>query len=289
MEKVKSLSYVIINERFESLNKLFDYYHISKTNRYKLHINSYILINGVCSKDISNEYQKISVNKGDTIEIDQTMFYVSYPKYDLDIKILYEDDDIVIVYKMPNILVHPDGARNDTLLNALSYYYRDTLQYICHLHRLDYETSGMIVFAKNIFSYCFLSHEWENKNVLKKYICLVSGIVKDIDGVIDNKIGKDRHSANQFVKMEKGDAITSYKVISRDYKHNQTKLEVTIQGGKKHQIRAHLASIGHPIVNDLLYNKKENKNGRLYLEFVHIEFTHPKTFKNFVFDIGEEF
>ena len=201
---------------------------------------------------------------------------------------LYEDDDILIVYKPISMLVHPDGERCDTLINAVANYYKNCNIYFTHLHRLDYETSGMIVIAKNIFSASYISNEWENKNVTKEYVCLCKGVFGKKEDTISYDIKSDRHVNNKqvVIKSKINDNIkTHYKVI--ETKNNISKLIVRIDGGKKHQIRAHLSSIMHPIIGDKIYGV--DNHDRMMLEFYHIEFNHPRNQEKFVFEIDKEF
>lgn len=269
------------NIKFKSLREFFDFYRLSKENVRKLiNLNS-IYVNG----NVVNELD-FHLNKNDLISIEESVVkknnYIPY-KYDLDI--LYEDNDIVLVYKPKNILVHPDGNSNETLVNALSYYYRNTSVVFEHLHRLDYETDGIVLFSKNILVHSYLAYLFENREVVKKYICLCHGYFNKTKGFIDGAISKDRHSNNKMIVYKSGkSAFTKYEVLNNS---KISKLLVTIKGGRKHQIRVHLAYIKHPLCGDKLYGINDNFDS-LCLSFVYIRFIHPRTLRVFEFQLESE-
>lgn len=269
-----------INTKFNSIIELLEYYKISKSNIYKLISNKYIKINGIDVKD-RNDILK----QGDIIEIDDKKIKESSiipSKHKIDI--LYEDEDILIVYKDRHLLVHPDGNDNDTLLNRVAYYFEGKDIVFSHLHRLDYDTCGMVVFSKNILAQAYLSYMWENKEVSKHYVAWCKGIFNNKSGTINKRIGKDRHSSKQIVAPSGLACETKYQVIEEH--NNNSKLDIEIIGGRKHQIRVHLASIKHPILGDKLYGY-ENDDMELMLKFYKILFIHPRTFELFTFEIDK--
>lgn len=194
---------------------------------------------------------------------------------DGEINIIYEDQDVLIVNKQVNILVHTDGVTVDTLTNRIASQFKDYPYPILPVHRLDYETSGLLVFAKHPLAHAFLSYQFENRLVEKTYLAYVEGIVENNKGTIDKPIGKDRHDNKQRVTKDGKPSKTLFEVIRRD--SDQTFCKVHIIGGRKHQIRVHLASIGHPVIGDKLYGHLKRSNDGLKLHFKKIRFIHPGT------------
>lgn len=189
-------------------------------------------------------------------------------KYDLDI--LYEDEDIIVVDKKRGILVHGDGNDHNTLLNAICTYLKAKADDSCvrAIHRIDYEASGVVVFAKNIMAYNYLSYLMEKHEIEKEYLVYVDGYVP-CDGEVALYISRDRHNAKKYVAFAKkeSNALTKYKVIK--HTNNRTLLAVTIPTGKPHQIRVSMAYLKHPVSGDKLYGKE----GRImYLLSYRIKF-----------------
>lgn len=271
-----------INDCFGSIDDMLNFYHTSKTNIYKLISLGCIKVNGEVIKK-----KEFKIKTGDLIEIDEknvkTSDYIPWKK---DLKILYEDEDIVIVYKERGMLVHPDSVSNETLDNALSYYFRGQDVVFDHLHRLDLDTCGMLICSKNILAQSYLSSLFEKRQLSKEYIALIEGHLAKKSGVIMKRLSGDRHSNKQIVTTNGKDAKTIYKVI--DENKDTTKVLVKIEGGRKHQIRCHFASIGHPIVGDKLYGSTYLDKD-LMLQFYKVEFIHPRTKKPFTFEIKQEF
>ena len=238
--------------------------------------------------NIYSELIKLCNEKdNDIIEIDESIIKENkYIPWNKKINVLYEDDDLLIVYKPINMLVHPDGNSNETLVNAVSNYYKGKNIIFEHLHRLDFETSGMIIFSKNILAHSYMSNLWENHDVLKQYICLCHNHFSIPKGTINKKIASDRHSNKQIISQGGKDAKTIYKVLEEI--NNISKVNVQIEGGRRHQIRVHLSSIHHPIVGDKLYGI-DDKSSRMMLQFYKVGFVHPRTFEYFKFEIEQEF
>lgn len=270
------------NKCKRTIKEFLDYYKLSKTNIYKLVMMGLVKVNGeiVKSKDVI-------INENDKVEIDDYKLKGGkYIPWNINIDVLYEDEDILIVYKPRGMLVHPDSNTNNTLVNAVSYYFRGKNIVFEHLHRLDKETFGMVVFSKNILAHAYLSYLWENHQVKKYYIALCYGHFKENKGEINLKIGSDRHSNKQIISKNGSDAKTMYSVVSE--KNGISKLKVEIIGGRRHQIRLHLSSIKHPILGDKLYGINDCYD-KMMLEFYKIEFIHPRTQELFTFEIKQEF
>lgn len=261
---------LIINEFFKNMTveEVLKSFHLSKSNIYKLKSSSRVLVNGILMPFDS------VVEFGDEMSIDLDSFEENniVPSNKI-VKIVYEDQDIVLLEKERGILIHSDGINNDTLLNRLAYYYsfKNEAVSLKVVHRIDVETTGLVLFAKNLLSGSYLSNLFENNDVTKKYIALVWGNVANDEGIISLPISGDRHSNKQRVAKKGLAANTEYKVLVR-YK-DKTLLDVKIIGGKKHQIRVHLENMGNPIVGDSLYGKQDKME--MMLKFYEIGFIHP--------------
>ena len=204
---------------------------------------------------------------------------------DIPLDIIYEDEYLVVVNKPDDMIVHPAGKiRSGTLVNALLYRCRDSLSGIGGVirpgivHRLDKNTSGLMVVAKNDFAHLDLSKQIKEHQVTKKYLTLVYGNMKDDSGIIDAPIGrslKNRKKMAVTVEGKSREAITHFKVLKRF--SGYTLVEATLRTGRTHQIRVHLAFIGHPIVGDQLYGrKKQGLNiSRQALHSHILGFVHP--------------
>lgn len=213
-------------------------------------------------KAISGENSYISLdtmlNSGESIYINFSLLetnncQVSYGKTDL--KILYEDDNIIASYKKRGILVHSDGNFTNTLLDEVVNYLakKGDDSVVRALHRLDVDTCGVVLFSKNLLSYTYISKQMEENKIDKEYLALVEGDLTS-GGVIDIGIGRDRHNSKKSVATKKGKAsYTEYMVLKKE--KNKTLLKVKIKTGRTHQIRVHMAYINHPIVGDKLYGK----------------------------------
>lgn len=180
----------------------------------------------------------------------------SISSYDYNIDILYEDDGIIAVDKRRGILVHSDGENYETLLNAVVKYLKDKGDdsFIRPVHRIDLETSGVVVFAKNIMAYNDLSYQMENLLIEKEYLAYVDGYLSG-DGVVEINISKDRHNAKKYVgfKKETNNSLTKYYILK--HTNTRTLVKLIIVTGKPHQIRVSMAFLKHPVSGDSLYGK----------------------------------
>ena len=204
----------------------------------------------------------------------------------IDLDIVYEDSDLIVINKAPNMVVHPaPGHREGTMVNALLAHCQDLsgINGVMRpgiVHRLDKDTSGLIIVAKNDFAHAALSAQLKQHLVSREYLALVHGHMKCPSGTIKTLIG--RHQQNRLemaVLQEKGRiAITHYRVIEvfKDY----SLLSVKLETGRTHQIRVHLAHLQHPIVGDPLYGRRREKikvpNGQ-WLHATRIKFIHPRS------------
>lgn len=199
---------------------------------------------------------------------------------DIDFKIVYEDGDILVIDKPSGLVVHPGSAiKQGTLVNGLIRYTADLSDINPSrpgiVHRLDKDTSGLMVIAKNNPAHLYLVKQFARQRIKKKYLALVQGVVELDEGIIDLPIGRHkkdfRRQAVSFIHSKK--AVTRYRVLKR-FKET-TLLELLPRTGRTHQLRVHLAHIGYPILGDVKYGKKTDFP-RLALHAAELGFFHPK-------------
>ncbi len=255
---------------------------ITRTFAEKLIKNGEILVN--------NKKQKVAykINEGDIITIEkQEAKDIKLKAQNIPVDIIYEDDDIIVVNKPKGMVVHPaNGNPDGTLVNAIMAICKDSLSGIGGeirpgiVHRLDKDTSGLLIIAKNDEAHVNVSEQIKNHEVKKTYIALVRGIIKENEATIDMPIGRSTSDRKKMAVNKKGkNAITHIKVLKRYDKY--TLVEVNIETGRTHQIRVHLSYIGYPIIGDATYSNGKNEfnvQGQC-LHAKKLEFVHPITGK----------
>lgn len=255
---------------------------ISRVAVQRLIKNDKILVNGKSTK------ASYKVQENDNIKVEEEKpKEISLKPQDIPVEIIYEDKDIIVVNKPKGMVVHPaNGNPDGTLVNSLMSICKDSLSGIGGeirpgiVHRLDKDTSGVIVVAKNDKAHINLSEQIKNHEVEKTYIALVKGVVKANEATIDMPIGRSTKDRKKMAVTKTGkNAITHFKVIKRF--HNYTLLEVKIETGRTHQIRVHLSQIGYPIVGDTTYSNGKNEWGikGQCLHAKSLKFKHPITGK----------
>ena len=263
----------------KTLSEYFLGYRISKAYINNLFNTKKIILNGG-AVNAGN----VKVFQGDMVQIKLPVDNIIPFKF--NVKIIYEDEWIIVINKPSNILVHSDGQTSETLTNAVNYYLNKNND-ICDaypVHRLDYETTGIVIFAKNKLALAFLSVAIEEHELVKEYVCLCHGKFSKMKDVLSFPIGKDRHSNKQIVVKTGKEAKSYYEVVENN---NISKVKVKIEHGRKHQIRVHLAHINHPILGDKLYGN-DHVDG-LKLHFKKVVFIHPYTREELVFVCKEDF
>lgn len=206
----------------------------------------------------------------------------------IPLDIVYEDDDVLVVNKPQGMVVHPaPGHPNHTLVNALLYHsplstingeFRPGI-----VHRIDKDTSGLLMVAKNDMAHRSLAAQLKAKTNQREYVALVHGVIKQEAGTIDAPIGRSRKDRKKQAIVSDGrHAVTHFKVLKR-YRH-YTLVSCRLETGRTHQIRVHMKSIGHPIAGDPLYGPRKTLPGKgQYLHAREIGFKHPRTGKQLLF------
>lgn len=268
---------MIIDSRFnmKKVEDLFVYFHLGKEKIKSIEI--FVNENKVDKSFLLKENDILELKYDDKI---------NFIPLDEKLDIIYEDDYLLIVNKPINMLVHPDSLdKSGTLVNIIANYYKKTNQNISvrYLHRIDMDTSGIVMVSKDILSSAILNYEISKHIVKRDYLCLASGIFKEDSGKYEYKIAEDRHIANKKRVSKTGKvAVTNYKVIKRLRKKINLCL-VRLETGRTHQIRLHFSYAGHPLLGDKLYNGSLNYIKRQALHSYQVEFIHPILNKKMVF------
>lgn len=237
-----------------------------------------ILVNGQAKK------AKYAVKEGDIIyyELPEPEV-VEYVPEDIPLEIVYQDEDVAVINKPQGMVVHPSaGHTSGTLVNALMYHIKDLsgINGVLRpgiVHRIDKDTSGLLMIAKNDQAHVALADELKDKKSLRKYWAIVHGNLPNDRGVIEAPIGRSEKDRKKQAVTAKGKlALTRFQVLERfgDY----TLVELQLETGRTHQIRVHMAYIGHPVAGDEVYGPRKTLKG--HGQFLHartLGFTHPRT------------
>lgn len=258
------------------------YNKLSRTMIQKLIEEGNILVNEN-KKKLS---YKVILNDEITINVPEAEETDIKPE-NIPLDIIYEDDDIIVINKPKGLVVHPaNGNPDGTLVNAIMAICKESLSGIGGkirpgiVHRLDKDTSGILIVAKNDKAHINLSNQIKNREMKKIYIALVRGVVNENEATIDMPIGRSTKDRKKMAVRKDGkEAITHFKVLKRFPKY--TLLEVKIDTGRTHQIRVHMAEIGHPVVGDVVYSNGKNDFGVVgqMLHAKSLDFKHPITGK----------
>lgn len=268
---------VIVDEE----NVRIDKYLASKTDYSretitKMLAEEYILVNG---KSVKASYK---VKVGDVILIkDGFVKEMSLEATKMEIDIVYEDEYLMVINKDSGVVVHPGaGNSNDTLVNGLLYYnktlskgeeFRPGI-----VHRLDKDTSGLMIVAKDDKAHELLADDFKNKRIHREYIALLDGVFPQKKAIIDAPIGRSKQYFDKMEVCKDGKkAITNLEVIKK-YK-DYTLVKLVLETGRTHQIRVHLAYIGYPVHNDPVYSNKVCTDFGQFLHSAYLKFKHPIT------------
>ncbi len=257
---------------------------LSRTSVQQLIAEAAILINGKPSKAgyVLRLYDAV-----DVLRAVPSMLQTNVVKQMLPLEIVYEDADLLVVNKAAGMVVHPAPGHHDgTLVNALLARYGEL--HVTEgdrrpgiVHRLDKDTSGLLIVAKNMHTQAALVEQMKRHEVVKRYLALVEGIVALDSGAIDAPIGRDPRHRQQMAITATGsrEARTHFRVLERFSRY--TLLLLQLETGRTHQIRVHLKAIGHPVVSDLVYGSGHKQPSllaqRQFLHAYQLCFTHPVT------------
>ncbi|WP_094751163.1 RluA family pseudouridine synthase [Apilactobacillus kunkeei] len=250
-----------------------------------------LIEDGLVLVDGQKKKAKYDVKDGEVIQVTipepETM---NVEPENIDIDIVYEDDDVIVVNKPQGMVVHPSPGHPDhTLVNALLYHsplstingtYRPGI-----VHRIDKDTSGLLMVAKNNYAHESLSKQLKDKSNIREYIALVHGNIKENSGVINAPIGRSKKDRKKQAIVDDGkNAVTHFKVLER-FGGEYTLVSCILETGRTHQIRVHMKYIGHPLAGDPLYGPKNTLKGNgQFLHAKKLGFVHPKTNEQMIFE-----
>ncbi len=251
---------------------------LSRTAIQKLIENGEVLLNG----EIPNK--KIKTELNDVIEFSyEEKTLTDLKPQDIPLDIVYEDPDVIVINKPKGIVVHPAvGNPDGTIVNALLFhckelsdvngFYRPGI-----VHRIDKDTSGLLVCAKNNEAHNFLSAQLKDKTCFRKYYAIVNGVIENNEGEINAPIGRSEKNRQQMCVTAKNskEAVTLFRVLERYA--DSTLLDVELKTGRTHQIRVHMQYINHAVVNDSRYAKKVLDESGQYLHAYYLSFIHPRS------------
>lgn len=265
------------NERFDKVvfSHLKD---LTRSHIKTLIDNGKILLN---NKQVKSG-EKVKINQIISYDFEDVKPLLDVKAEDIPFEIIYEDEYLLVINKPQGLVVHPCSSTKDgTLVNGLLYRVKDLsgINGILRpgiVHRLDKNTSGLMLVAKNDFSHMILAEQIKNKICKRKYLALCCGNFKDDEGEIKTYIQRSKTDRKKMAVSNTGKlAITDYKVITRYT--NKTLVEFCLQTGRTHQIRVHCKEINHPIVGDDVYGKEEKGLHGQLLHSYYISFYHPKS------------
>ena len=248
---------------------------------------------GECFVNGKQAKASLKVKEGDVVELEiPEAKPLEVTSEDIPLKIIYEDEDILIIDKPQGMVVHPSFGHNEhTLVNAILYHCKDLsgINGVIRpgiVHRIDKDTSGLICVAKNDYAHNFLADQLKNHTMQRTYMALVRGVIKENHGTINMPIGRDKRNRQKMAvtKENSKEAITNFDVIKR-YSNN-TLVECHLLTGRTHQIRVHMAFIEHPVEGDPIYggrNYKKLYDGGQLLTAVKLKLIHPRSKKEMEF------
>lgn len=280
----------IIEEQYVSMRLdhfLSEHLEISRNQVQTMIKNALVLVNQKPSK---SNYKLRNHDQIDVELIEKQELELVAQNIPLDV--IYEDDDVAVINKPRGMVVHPAyGNHSNTVVNALLYHYPNLSTAAgAHrpgiVHRIDKDTSGLLVITKNDEAYYALKRQLQDKQMSRKYYALVHGVIEHEYGTIDAPIGRNKVNRKTMCVCEENskEAITKFKVIERFKQY--TLVECSLLTGRTHQIRVHMQYIKHPIVGDPVYGyKKTMKTDGQLLHAFELVFIHPRTHKTMTFNV----
>ena len=259
------------------------HFDFSARLRNKIKREKLVMLNGVSTPGW------IKPDVGDVIKVTLPDETSGFEPQDIPLNIVFEDDDLILINKQPNLTVHPTkGHPSGTVANALMYYMEQTGESfkIRFVNRLDMDTSGLLVVAKNAYCQNDYTKQMKENTVEKRYLSVVKGIVEADSGIIDLPIGRpDPEHVKRGVMEDGAPSVTHYKVLERFPESGYTLVELLLETGRTHQIRVHMSHIGHPVLGDWLYGGENILLiGRQALHAARLTFTHPITKERLTFE-----
>lgn len=258
---------------------------VSRSQLQKWILDGNVTVNGQTVKP------KLKLKAGDEVVVEpEAPVKIDLKPENIPLDIVYEDDDVLVVNKPQGMVVHPaPGHPDHTLVNALLYH--SPLSHINGefrpgiVHRIDKDTSGLLMVAKNDQAHRSLAAQLKAKTNQREYLALVHGVIKEDSGTIDAPLGRSKKDRKkQAVVADGRHAVTHFKVVKR-YRH-YTLVKCRLETGRTHQIRVHMAYIGHPLAGDPLYGPRKTLKGNgQYLHAYLLGFKHPKTGKQLTFTV----
>jgi 23S rRNA pseudouridine1911/1915/1917 synthase len=273
-DEVQSTEFVELNPTRDDLGKRLDRYVADQLPDLSRGTVQRLIESGRVRVDNQQRKPKFRMTPGEVVSVEIPPAEIDEILPDaIPLSVIYEDADVIVVDKPAGMVVHPaPGHPRGTLANALLAHVPGMSvggsQRPGIVHRLDKDTSGLIVAAKTDRGRTSLIAQWESRSVEKTYLALVSGSVADEEAIIDAPIGRDPKNRQRMTVVRSGrPAVTSFRVLERF--PSSTLLEVSIETGRTHQIRVHLAFIGHPVLGDQLYGKMKPTDPDLERQFLH--------------------
>ena len=278
---------IVVQNSGDRIDKyLSDVIDESRSTISKMIEEDFVMVNGNVVKASYRVKENDEIEIKDGFVIEQDIIPVK-----MDLNIVFEDNDIIVINKPSGLSVHPgSGNYDNTLVNGLMYYTKNLsdiggLDRLGIVHRLDKDTSGLMIVAKNNKAHNILAEGFKNKTIKREYIALLNGVLPHETATIDAPIGRDIHDRKKMsvTASNSKDAITHLKVLKR-FKDN-TLVSLILETGRTHQIRVHAKYIGYPVFNDPVYSNKSEGDFGQFLHSWKLNFKHPITDDDMHFEI----
>jgi 23S rRNA pseudouridine1911/1915/1917 synthase len=256
----------------KTLDDFIALFHVGEKKKNRLKLENLVKVNDALVP------LSTVLRTGDIVSFDLTPFEkLDFLPDNARIALLHEDDWILIFDKPSGLIVYPETKiETGTLVNRIAQFYvhRGWDRQVRYLHRLDRETTGCFAVAKNVLTHSYFSELWDHRQITRTYLALVSGPMEQPSGRISASIGRDRHVQNKFRISPTGEAATTEYEVIKNYE-DYALVRLRLITGKTHQIRVHMASIGHPLLGDLTYGGSDKRLSRTALHSESITFPNP--------------